>query len=171
MSKYSEIEIQTAKRLNDAGYKWLGRDKDGGFYAYSGKPYKSERCWVDKGNGRLVFVSGKFTQIFQSIEWTDNEPTYIEDIISPQVLDDIERRYLECVLRPLPKVKCIRKIDTVRGEYLRVIFETISLAADDYTINDELMFPFFKTGTMYTGMISRKDYTPKELRLNLGGEA
>lgn len=166
MSKYSEIEIQTAKRLNDAGYKWFGRDKDGGFYAYSGKPYKSEGCWVDKGNGRFVFVSGKFTQIFQSIEWTDNEPTYIEDIIIPQVLDDIERRYLECVLRPLPKVKSIRKMeDTGKGEWLRVIFETIKLTTGDYGLKESLSFPYFKTGTMYKGMITGRNYTPKELGL------
>jgi hypothetical protein len=29
MSKYSEIEILTAKKLRDEGYKWLSRDKDG----------------------------------------------------------------------------------------------------------------------------------------------
>ena len=160
MGNYSEIEIQTAKRLHDAGYKWLGRDKDGELYARSEKPYKSEGCWVDKDIGRLVFVSGKFTQIFQSIEWTDNEPTYIEDIINPQILDDAERRYLECVLRPLPKVKSIKKIENDQGEFLSVIFK-----ANKSDPEESLEFPYFETGTMYKGMISDRDYTPKELGL------
>ena len=158
MGNYSEIEIQTAKRLHDAGYKWLGRDKDGELYAYAGKPYKSEGCWADEDLGRLVFVSGKFTQIFQSIKWTDNEPTYIEDIIKPQVLDSTEKRYLEKVLRPLPRVSFImkQKSDDCR-EFLTVVF-----------MNAEGMeFPFFPEGTMYKGMELDVHYFPKDLGLKL----
>jgi len=158
MSKYSEIEIQTAKKLHDAGYKWLSRDKSGGVYAYSGKPYKSDGCWVDKDIGRLILVVGKFTQIFQGIKWKDNEPTYIEDILNPQILDEVERRYLERVLRPLPRVSFIEKsaTDDCR-EYLTVVFRD----------GEGMELPFFPEGTMYKGMELDVHYFPKELGLKL----
>lgn len=160
MSEYSEIEIQTAKRLHDAGYKWLERDKDGTIYARSGKPYKAEGCWVGKDNGRLICVSGKFTQIFQSIEWTDSEPTYIEDIINPQILDEAERQYLTAVIRPFrDEVQYIVKTDNgCHLDYcqLRIGFPNAS---------DDIYLPCFHASDMYKGMKLGWAYPLEELGL------
>lgn len=165
MSKYSEIEIQTAKRLHDAGYKWLARDQYGGLFACSEKPRKTETHWEGRYRVRWINVAGKLTPIFQGIKWADIEPIYIEDIINPQILDDAERRYLERVLRPLPKVKSIKKIENGQGEYLSVIFKANKFTAE-YS-EESLEFPYFETGTMYKGMIADREYTPKELGLNV----
>lgn len=160
MSKYSEIEIQTAKRLHDAGYKWLSRTIHGNVGAFSHKPYKDEYegNLLMPSNGKAVLISGKFTPIFESINWTDNEPTYIEDIINPQIIDDVEKRYLKGVIRPFrDKVLYIIKIST-RGsskEYISISFATF----------EETYLPCFKKGTMYNGMEANRRYTPDELGL------
>lgn len=76
------------------------------------------------------------------------------------VLDSTEKRYLEAVLRPLPKVISIKKcacVMTTKQEFLDVEFE-------DKTF---MSFPCFSSGTMYTGMSSAKLYTPEDLGLNL----
>lgn len=99
MNKYSDIEIQTAKNLLKEGYKWLARTAQGSVVAFSCKPRKREGYWLYPSNlacatEKYALISGKFTPLFQSIKWEDGEPTYIEDIINPQILDDAERRYL-----------------------------------------------------------------------------
>lgn len=158
MGKYSETEIQTAKKLHDAGYKWLAKDKYGELFACSEKPRKTETYWEGVYNVRWICVAGKLTPIFQDIKWGDDEPTYIEYIINPQVLDSTEKRYLEKVLRPLPRVSFIEKsaTDDCR-EFLKVVF-----------MNGEGMeFPLFPEGTMYKGMKLDVHYFPKELGLKV----
>lgn len=108
MSKYNEIEIQTAKNLLDHGYGWIARYADGDVGAFSKKPYKKDLYWF--GDGKTLIVSGKLTPMYPNIKWTDNEPTFIDHIINPQILDDTERRYLSAVIRPFrDRVECIVK--------------------------------------------------------------
>ena len=73
------------------------------------------------------------------------------------ILDEKERRYLSAVIKPF-KVSWIikRTMKNDCGEYIK-----IALKNDD----DCLIFPNFKTGTMYKGMKAEKRYTPKELGL------
>ena len=164
MEKYSEMEIQIAKNLMGEGYKWIAKDYDEELYAFKHKPYKDESVWYEDRESEII-VCSFVVPIFQDIKWADSEPTFIEDIIKPQILDDTERRYLECVLRPLPKVKNIKKIETKKAEYLAVIFEMSKFTAG--YVNESLIFPYFETGTMYKGMIADRVYTPKELGLKL----
>ena len=73
------------------------------------------------------------------------------------ILDEKERRYLSAVIKPF-EVKWIikRTMKNDCGEYIK-----IALKNDD----ECLIFPNFKTGTMYKGMEAEKRYTPKELGL------
>ena len=73
------------------------------------------------------------------------------------ILDEKERRYLSAVIKPF-KVSWIikRTMKNDCGEYIK-----IALKNDD----ECLIFPNFKTGTMYKGMEAEKRYTPKELGL------
>ena len=104
-------------------------------------------------------ISGKFTPLFQSIKWADNEPTYIEDIINPQILDDDEKRYLKGVIRPFKdKVMYITKRSVISDSTIEYI--SIQLAGDEY-----IWLPRFKKGTMYKGMEPDHRYTLEELGL------
>ena len=157
MTKYSEIEIETANNLLRDGYKWLVRTMYGSVVAFSCRPCKNEGYWVWPNYGESEVVSGKFTPLFQSIKWADNEPTYIEDIINPQIRDDDEKRYLSAVIRPFrDKVLYIRKGSLAcNEEYISIHFRKC-----DFTC-----LPNFKRGTMYKGMEPDRGYTLEELGL------
>lgn len=170
MNKYSDIEIQTAKRLRDAGYKWLARTIVGNVVAFSYKPYKSEGFWLCPSNsacinGKVAFTSGKITPIFQSIKWEDKEPTYIEDIIKQQILDDTEKRYLASVIKPF-RDRAIFVKKTYRNGFNNVAYEQIFIRVKSIATDiADIPFPFFKKGEMYKGMKLEREYTLEELGL------
>ena len=112
MTKYSEIEIETAKNLLKKGYKWIARNKSGKLFVYSGKPHKADRVWYPMEN--CCYVCKEFVPIFQDVRFGDKEPVSLEAIVNPQILDDAERRYLSAVIRPL-----------VRGRERRIYFYSV----------------------------------------------
>ena len=158
MNKYSDIEIQIANDLLRDGYKWLVRNMRGNVVAFSCKPPKNENYWLWPMDAKSEIVSGKSTPLFQNIQWGDMEPTYIEDIINPPIINESERRYLSAVIRPFrDQVLYIVKGDT-RGsakECISIHFEK----------SEFICFPKFKKGTMYKGMETNKEYTLEELGL------
>lgn len=161
MSKYNDIEIQTAKNLLKEGYKWLARTVQGSVGAFSCKPCKKRGCWFYPSNlacttGKTVTVSGKFTPLFQSIKWEDDEPTSVESIVHLQILDDAERRYLSAVIRPFrDRILYVRKSSLGYEEYISIHFIKC----------DFICLPNFKRGIMYKGMEVDKEYTLDELGL------
>ena len=160
MTNYSEIEIETAKKLLEHGYKWIARDESGSLFAYTDKPRKwSKLLWFDgrRGSG-ICYVCEEFVPIFQNVTFVDKEPVSLESIVHPQILDDVERRYLSAVIRPFrDKVLYIIKIGTRDSskEYISISFATF----------DETYLPCFKKGTMYKGMETNRRYTLEELGL------
>ena len=171
MNKYMGTEILTARNLIAEGYKWLARDEDDTLFAFREKPYKDETVWIDDNRSYSPVCSSE-VPLFQDIKWDDKEPVSLESIIHPPILDDAEMRYLEHVLRPLPKIKCITKIPIVTClgmmEYLFV--KIVRIGDNKEKVNDSMRFPYFQAGTMYKGMIGSRDYTPEELGLNLEGK-
>ena len=80
------------------------------------------------------------------------------DIATPEILDDVEKRYLSAVIRPFRKrVDSIIKISDPLGSAKEYIF--IKLDEDSFSL------PYFKIGTMYQGMELEKVYTLEELGL------
>ena len=157
MNKYSEIEIETANNLLRDGYKWLVRTMYGNVVAFSCRLCKNEGYWVWPSYGESEVVSGKFTPLFQSIRWEDDEPTSIESIVHPQILDDAEKRYLSAVIRPFRyKVQSVTKGLKINGkeEYIEIDVGGCPM-----------FFPDFKSNTMYKGMELGKEYTLEELGL------
>ena len=157
MTKYSEIEVQTAKNLLKEGYKWIVRYEIGRLIALSEKPIKSNNnLWTTTGNSVCV---GRFVPIFQSIRSDDKDPVSLESIVHPQILDDVERRYLSAVIKPFRNdVTEIRKRICKPYEYLRI----------NGRFNNGINYfslPNFDAGTMYKGMEIDRAYTPKELGL------
>ena len=77
-----------------------------------------------------------------------------------EILDEAEKRYLKAVIRPFKnKVKVIAKVGFALGnkKYIEI-----------YLNDGDLMnLPNFKKGTMYNGMEDDKEYTLKELGLDV----
>lgn len=153
MTKYSDIEIQTAKNLLEHGYIWIARNRSGRLFAHSEKPIKSGIIW---NSNDIYYVCEEVVPIFQNIRFDDKEPTSLERIVHPQILDDAERRYLSAVIRPFRKrVEYISKEEDFDGPA-----EFIHIELSDGDIAD---FPDFKANTMYKGMKLGHGYTLEEL--------
>ena len=153
MAKYSEIEIKTAENLLEHGYKWIARNRSGKLLAYHSKPSNRGRLWLSDDDDGYYFC--EFVPIFLNISIEDTEPTSLEAIVHPQILDDAEKRYLSAVIRPFrDRVKYIKKIDCACEEYIHIQLN-----------RDWIILPHFRTGTMYKGMKPDHAYTLEELGL------
>lgn len=162
MNKYNDIEIQTAKNLLKVGYKWIVRETYGGIYAYKDKPHKNyDRNYLDdvwQCDGEYFIVCTKQVPIFKNVTCDDTGPTSLDRIVNPQILDDVERRYLKAVIRPFrDKVDFITKVDCLSGQR-----QCIAIDIQDGV---DIVFPLFKSGTMYKGMETGHGYTLEELGL------
>ena len=156
MSKFTNDEILVAKNISKE-YKWIVRDESGLLCASALKPYKDFILGIWASASRMCGMDA-FGWMFKSIIWEDKEPTLIKDIYNPSILDDVEKRYLTAVLKPLPKVKKIWKDESMSdGEFLMVMFDN----------GETMSFPDFKSCTMYKGMEIGRTYTPEKLGLKL----
>jgi hypothetical protein len=154
MNKYNDIEIQTAKNLLEHGYKWIVRYESGRLFAHCEKPIKVDNIWGSFGDSVCVC---KFVPIFQSIHFGDKEPTSLEAIVHPPILDDAEREYLSAVIK------------LFRNEKLEIVKHSACNGSEEWLnfVREKGSFylPNFKTGTMYKGMEPGHKYTLKELGL------
>lgn len=76
-----------------------------------------------------------------------------------EILDDTEKRYLKAVIRPFKnRVRYITKEDCYDGDCY------ISIGLDN---GEYINLPYFKKRTMYNGMEEDKEYTLKELKLDV----
>lgn len=87
--------------------------------------------------------------------------------IEQPILDNVEKRYLEGMLRPFKdRVEFIEKCEQhMSGKgYKEYIIIAIS-SNIRYSNHEYVIMPFFDKGTMYKGMESEKKYTLEELGL------
>ena len=115
----------------------------------TGCPFRASEC----GFVGLRFPWYESKEMF-SDKFLDQEI----NITVPDILDDVEKRYLSAVIRPFRKrVDSVMKISDPLGYEKEYIF--IKLDEDSFSL------PYFKTGTMYQGMELEKVYTLEELGL------
>ena len=115
----------------------------------TGCPFRASEC----GFVGLRFPWYESKEMF-SDKFLDQEI----NITVPEILDDVEKRYLSAVIRPFRKrVDSIMKISDPLSYDKEYIF--IKLDEDSFSL------PYFKTGTMYQGMELEKVYTLEELGL------
>ena len=163
MTKYSNVEIQTAENLLKRGYKWIVRDTTfygNAIYAYKEKPHKEACRWVATTGCRMV--CNDEVPIFQSIHFGDKEPVSLESIVHPQILDNVEKRYLKRVIKPFRnRVKYIGKSPIMHliGDPDNYIWIKFTDGSDD------MKFPVFPEDNMYKGMDPDRWYTMEELGL------
>ena len=161
MKKFTEDEKIIARKINKI-FKWMARDKNGALFSYLFNPTKEEKLgsWVSN-NHYYIPISDLFGRgLFNSIKWEDDGPTRISDIYNPQILNDIERKYLKTILKPFhDEVNYIKKIkdcmidnETQNKEYLYIKL-----------YDGEFVFPDFDSGKMYSGMERNEEYKLDEL--------
>lgn len=121
-------------------------------------------------NGQVIFVDKTSMYGFNNL---DKQLRYFNDAVSivkverpvkyetvfereEEILDEAEKKYLANVIRPFKdKIKGIVKISNFDNEYILIEVK------DDGNI----VFPYFKKGTMYKRMRPKKEYTLEELKL------
>lgn len=161
MKEFTNNEKIVAKNINKE-YKWMARDKSGILCAFIHKPYKDHivNRWNSEGP---ICEMAAFDWMFKSITWCDEDPTLIRDIYDPQILDDLEKKYLLDLIRPWSiLVTGIIKV-MLRGENLECIII-------QYTQNERMLsiiLPYFERGKMYKNMKSGKKYTLEELGIEV----
>ena len=64
----------------DKKYTWIARDKNGMLFVFTGKPVKRTHYWKCEGEDYEYGVN-LFNHLFQSIQWEDEEPYLIEDLL------------------------------------------------------------------------------------------
>ena len=133
--------------------------------AYNGKAYK-----LNVDDGRFVWDERLLAKCqpekvhFKSLDQYFSGKLEIENGLvikkeeKKEILDKIEKEYLENLLRPFRnKVETIRKcVYDIDTEYLTIYMKN---SCDTFNL------PNFKPNTMYKGMEQYKEYTLKELGL------
>ena len=104
-----------------------------------------------------LFDSSHYCCGSRAMEWLE------EEHVEP-VLDDVEKRYLEAVLRPFRKrVKSIKKV-LWSNDYTYIQIAIDCLCSSEYGY-DYINLPIFVRSEMYKGMELGKQYTLKDLGL------
>ena len=154
-TKYTDIEIQTAENLLKEGYKWIKKTRLGSILAYENKPTENPETFIKGTKVCTAYVS-----IFDGIKFGD-EPTSLESIVHPQILDDAEKRYLSAVIRPFRN-----QIISIYKEQFGFNHESIIIEYYDFDRSQStLCLPQFEKGSMYNGMEPGRRYTLEELGL------
>lgn len=69
----------------DKGYKWIARDEDGELCLFNSKPNKliteNYKTWENPFNTSNYKLIEIFNHIFNSIQWEDEEPVFIDDYV------------------------------------------------------------------------------------------
>lgn len=78
----SEVERIILENI-DKQYQWIARDKDSNLYIYENKPHKTpDLCWNADKECCGFFA---FNHLFQMMQWEDEEPTNIEELIKKEI--------------------------------------------------------------------------------------
>jgi hypothetical protein len=82
--KLTRNEKAILESLDDK-WKWIARDEqDNGLVVFPTKPKKEEAWWSGQGCWDLML----FNHLFQFIEWSDEKPYSIEELLKCEVVDD-----------------------------------------------------------------------------------
>ena len=77
--QFSQDELCILRNI-DKEYKWIARDKSGSLCIFDEKPKKSEEMWDNVICSDFIEL-GCFNNLFNSINWEDEEPIYIDDYV------------------------------------------------------------------------------------------
>lgn len=80
--EFTDDELFILKNV-DKRYKWIAKDKNGLICTFVSKPIKTERFWSDGWSNGSSYASLEAIKnsLFNSINWEDEEPVYIDDYV------------------------------------------------------------------------------------------
>lgn len=132
-------------------------DKPFNIKGYAHNPCKLTNDKIINNHGHMISI-----RLFQLLTG--------ELEIEKQILDDVERRYLENVLKPFKDRILFAKKTTIYDTdsgYEYVCFKVVTPDNEDYNY---LVLPYFIKGTMYKEMKIDKGYSLEELGLFEGDD-
>lgn len=92
-SKITLLEFALLKNYYDKKYRYVARDRNDSLYFYKNCPVKKQDYWADpehEGYNYTKFVIEPFVDLFNFIEWEDDEPFVIEEILKDfEVVDNV----------------------------------------------------------------------------------
>lgn len=148
------MTMTNAEWMIQQGYKFSdlqALDADKGKHGYRICIATRDGTYKKIGETENIY-SNRLTSV---ILWLDEE--HVEPI-----LDEAEKKYLSAVIKPFrDDVRDIRKMQSIYRlpddgkEYIKIRMRS----------DEEINLPYFRKGTMYKGMVLRKEYTLEELGL------
>lgn len=80
--EFTDDELCVLKNI-DKKYRWIARDKSGNLCIFDDKPNKNEEIWDNVIRSDFIELNC-YNSLFNSIQWEDNEPVYIDDYVNRQ---------------------------------------------------------------------------------------
>ena len=77
--EFTDDELCILRNI-DKKYKWIARDKSGSLCIFDEKPNKSGEMWNNVIHSSFIEL-GCFNNLFNSINWEDEEPIRIDDYV------------------------------------------------------------------------------------------
>ena len=78
--EFTDDELCVLKNI-DKKYKWIARDKSDNLCIFDEKPNKNEEIWDNVIRSDFIELNC-YNSLFNSIQWEDNEPVYIDDYVN-----------------------------------------------------------------------------------------
>lgn len=75
--EFTDDELCILRNI-DKKYKWIARDKSYTTYTHEEKPTKERETWENVGHWCSLYA---FKHLFNSIQWKDEEPVFIDDYV------------------------------------------------------------------------------------------
>ena len=88
--KITELEKQLLIHFKNQGYIYIARDKGGSLFIYKELPKKQAYFWGGVKNLNNCLDVVVFKNVFQFVQWEDEEPTKIDDVLNNYVIVDEE---------------------------------------------------------------------------------
>lgn len=89
--KLSRLEYDILRHLYKKDYRYIVREKSERMFAYKGRPFKVfGHSWNMEHGEKLGFLNlYDFSYLFQFVNWEDEQPTSIKDVLNNcEVVDD-----------------------------------------------------------------------------------
>lgn len=85
--KLTKLEYDILKHLSDnTKYLYITRDRCNGLFLYGMEPTKGDGHW----NGKYYAGMSAFNKLFQFIQWEDDKPTLIKEVLENCVVENIK---------------------------------------------------------------------------------